>query len=335
MKKTDNRSKNITMADIAAALGISSVTVSNALAGKKGVSSQVRAAVFMKARELGYIEGISENTERAAVRSHEGDIGIVTMQRYTGSESGLHWQLYRELVTEFKQYDGYAILDIVSAEDELKLQVPRIIENHLVSGLIMLGKPDLRFLNEISGWKMPMVFLDFSVRDFDFASITGDDYYDMYRITSFVISHGHSRICYVSENPEDWNRDEYFGYCRAVTESEIEPSLPCSVSQAVERCRAEADTAVICETLPLAEELIRKLGEESISVPDMVSVACVSDFRTGKHSDMTCVCRDPSQMAHLAAQALRSKISGEGKGVGRVSVGGKLSVGSTVRSLII
>ncbi len=335
MKKTDSRSKNITMADIASALGISSVTVSNALAGKKGVSSQVRAEVFMKARELGYIVGVSEKAEREAVGAQEKDIGIIALQRFMGAENGLHWQLYRELVTELKKHDSYAILDVVSSEDELKLNIPRIIENHLVSGLIILGKPDLRFLNEISGWKLPMVFLDFSVRDFDFASVACDDYYDMYRIASFVLSHGHSMICYVSEKTDEWNRDKYFGYCKAVTESEIVPSPPCSAAQAAEQCRTRTCSAVICETLPLAEKLIKMLREESISVPDTVSVACVSDCGTGEHFDIACVSRDTVRMAHLAAAALRSKISGEGKGVGRISVGGKLAVGSTVRSLII
>ncbi len=335
MKKNDNRSKNVTMSDIANALGISNVTVSNALAGKKGVSSQVRAAVFMKARELGYIEGISEKEERAAVGAQEGDIGIIALQRYMSAENGLHWQLYRELVAQLKQYDRYAILDVVGAEDESKLRIPRIIENHLVSGLILIGRPDLRFLNEIISWKLPVVFLDFSIRDFDFASIAGDDYYDMYRIASFIISHGHSGISYVTENTEEINRDRYFGYCRAVTESEIKPSLPCTLEQAIEEKQGgKSHTAFLCENIGIASKLIRVLNENGITVPDMASVACVSDIKdvTG---DITCVCRDVSQMARLAAEVLRSRISGGEKGTGRISVGGKLITGSTVRSLII
>ncbi len=336
MKRSDNNSKNVTMADIASSLGVSIVTVSNALAGKKGVSAEVRAAVFLKARELGYIEGVSEGAEREAVSAKTGDIGIIATQRYLSGENGFHWQLYQELVTQLKQDDRYAILDVVSEEDESKLKMPRIIENHLVCGVIMLGQPDLKFLNEINKRKLPIVFLDFSIRDFDFTSIAGDDYYDMYRIACFVISHGHSNICYVAENPEEIKRDRYLGYCRAVAESEIDPAAPRNIEDALECFDNEKITAYLCESLPIAEVLMKKLREKSIIVPDMVSVACTAEFKINEKREITCVCRDPSQMARFAVDALRSKLSGEGKGiVGRIAVGGKLVAGRTTRSHII
>ena len=44
---------NVKMKDIAEALDVSTVTVSNALAGRKGVSEEVRTRVVEKAKELG------------------------------------------------------------------------------------------------------------------------------------------------------------------------------------------------------------------------------------------------------------------------------------------
>ena len=43
---------NVKMKDIAEALNVSTVTVSNALAGRKGVSEEVRTRVVEKAKEL-------------------------------------------------------------------------------------------------------------------------------------------------------------------------------------------------------------------------------------------------------------------------------------------
>ena len=45
---------NVKLKDIAEALNVSTVTVSNALAGRKGVSEEVRSQVIEKAKELGY-----------------------------------------------------------------------------------------------------------------------------------------------------------------------------------------------------------------------------------------------------------------------------------------
>ena len=45
---------NVKLKDIAEALNVSTVTVSNALAGRKGVSEEVRSQVVEKAKELGY-----------------------------------------------------------------------------------------------------------------------------------------------------------------------------------------------------------------------------------------------------------------------------------------
>ena len=43
----------VTMKEIAAAVGVSVVTVSNALSGRRGVSDEVRSLVEKTAREMG------------------------------------------------------------------------------------------------------------------------------------------------------------------------------------------------------------------------------------------------------------------------------------------
>lgn len=45
---------NVKLKDIPEALNVSTVTVSNALAGRKGVNEEVRSQVVAKAKELGY-----------------------------------------------------------------------------------------------------------------------------------------------------------------------------------------------------------------------------------------------------------------------------------------
>ena len=46
--------KNVTMRDIGAALGVSTVTISKALGGKEGVSDAVREKIIETAKQMGY-----------------------------------------------------------------------------------------------------------------------------------------------------------------------------------------------------------------------------------------------------------------------------------------
>ena len=52
--------KEVTMKDIAASLGISTVSVSKALTGKDGVSPQMRDVIRQKAEEMGLLKDISK-----------------------------------------------------------------------------------------------------------------------------------------------------------------------------------------------------------------------------------------------------------------------------------
>ncbi len=60
--------KTVTMSDIAAELGCSTVTVSKALGDKDGVSDELRQRIKQKANEMGYrVSYLAKNTAR---RSH-------------------------------------------------------------------------------------------------------------------------------------------------------------------------------------------------------------------------------------------------------------------------
>ena len=71
--------KNVRMADIAEKLGISVVSVSKGLAGKDGVSEEMRARIFATAQELGYNKPVGRQ-EPAAQRT--ANIGILIADRF-------------------------------------------------------------------------------------------------------------------------------------------------------------------------------------------------------------------------------------------------------------
>ena len=331
MRPDEKSQKNVTMADIAQELGISNVTVSNALAGRSGVGKQLREEILIKAREMGYK---SAGEKYLSQKSSGVDIAVIAPERCIKSGGGFYWEAYQYLATELKKYDCYAILDIVSKADETAKRTPRIIEEGKAAGVIMLGMPSLGYLTNICARSLPVVFLGFYVRDFDFDCIVADDFNDMYRLTSYMISLGHRRIAYCGSPDESEELlDRYLGYRKALYEHDIahDPSL--LFRNSVPTDDIELPKAFICDSTENLRSMTARLDKKNIAIPESASVAY---YRTGDDTlqrDYTCIKREPRKLAGIAVEALRAKLDGS-KGSGRLAVGGRIHAGTTSKSSI-
>ena len=67
---------DVKMKDIAKAAGVSIVTVSNALAGKKGVSDELRSRIEQTAKEMGY------NFMKAEKKEEPFVVGVISSEKY-------------------------------------------------------------------------------------------------------------------------------------------------------------------------------------------------------------------------------------------------------------
>ena len=77
----------VKMSDIARELGVSTVTVSKALNGKDGVSSDLRKLITLKAADMGYVYNSLPRNMRTG-RNY--NIGIVISEKYLGIAS-FYW----------------------------------------------------------------------------------------------------------------------------------------------------------------------------------------------------------------------------------------------------
>ena len=90
------------MKDIAAAVGVSVVSVSNALAGRKGVSDDVRFRVEKAARELGYDMKKNDRSSQGMV------IGVLAPEKYITVGQSFYWALYQRVAYEAaKSHEGF------------------------------------------------------------------------------------------------------------------------------------------------------------------------------------------------------------------------------------
>lgn len=114
-KLVRNMAKAVRMADIAQRLGISTVSVSKGLAGKEGVSAEMRAKIVATAEEMGY-------QPPARTNAHPGgeSIGILVADRFF-NENAFYSNLYRSVLKAAAEQDISVLMEIVLPQAE-KLQ---------------------------------------------------------------------------------------------------------------------------------------------------------------------------------------------------------------------
>ena len=105
--------KRPTMRDIARELGTSAVTVSKAMAGKPGMSDELRRKILRKASELGYEY---PHGSRMMIRENL-EIGILIPDKYFEADS-YYAEIYKRLVKKLADYGHFGLLEILEPEDE-------------------------------------------------------------------------------------------------------------------------------------------------------------------------------------------------------------------------
>lgn len=100
--------KAVRMADIAQRLGISTVSVSKGLAGKEGVSAEMRAKILAPLpEEMGY-----QPPARAHTQPGGESIGILVADRFF-NENAFYSNLYRRVLKCAAEQDISVLMEIV------------------------------------------------------------------------------------------------------------------------------------------------------------------------------------------------------------------------------
>ena len=144
------------MSDIAERLHVSIVTVSKALAGKDGVSEELRQEILQLAEEMGYKNKKAKPV--AAAKTYT--LGIVTSYRYIEKGQSFYWSLYERILFYLAQTGHIGILEVVNDTAEQNCQVPRLVQEERVDGVIVMGNFSKAYRNMLAETEIPLVVLD-------------------------------------------------------------------------------------------------------------------------------------------------------------------------------
>lgn len=334
--------KDVTLADIAAKVGVSNVAISKALSGKPGVSEELRSRIKDIAKEMGYVANVSSKTSA----NETGNIGVIIPEKYYGDTSTFYGRLYEKIVRALYENNYYGILELLAIEDEKAVNMPKVMQDGKVDGLILLGQLDERYIKKmVQQTELPVFFLDTYVPFAELDTIISDGYYGTYQLTSYLIEQGHRKIGFVGNADSTSSiADRYWGYRRSLRENRIEFKAEWEIrdrgddGKSFDQILSSADgfDAYVCNSDYTAHILIQNLEEAGYRVPDDVSVVGFDNFLPAGMDDgrITSYEVDMENMAGVCVKSLIRKINHEKYAGGIQIVTGKIVKKQTVKKRI-
>ena len=339
---------NIRLKDIAEKLGVSTVTVSNALSGKYGVSDELRAEIERTAKDMGYKKYSEGNIKTAGGGSdgiHGKKIAVVTCETYMEKYTSFYWELYQRTAFDASKLGCIAMLEMFSAEMERKGTVPELVNENRADGVIILGKTSTEYIRRIvNAGKAPVILLDFTDENSDCSAVISNGFYGMYAMTNYLFNAGHRNIAFVGNIRATGSiMDRYMGYSKSFMEHGIKERADWIISDrnpqtgknTVIELPDEMPTAFVCNCDYTAAILAAELRLEGYRVPEDISIVSYDDYLAeGKDINFfTTYAVDMDAMASNAVKLLTKLISGGNLKKTVIVVDGKPVIRNSVKHI--
>lgn len=333
--------KDVTLADIAAKVGVSTVAVSKALTGKPGVSDELRIRIKQAAERMGYTSSSSGKTSV----TETGNIGVIIPENYYGYSISFYGQLYEKVVKALYDNKYYGILELLAKEDEMDGNIPKVLRDWKVDGLIFMGQIDENYIRKIvSRSELPVFFLDTYRPSIAVDTVVSDGYYGTFMLTDYLVRRGHRKIAFVGNiDATDSIADRFWGYRKALRVHHIEFESSWEISDRSQHGKINGQIlyenggldAYVCNCDNTAHVVIQDLEMMGYSVPEDVSVVGFDDFLPpdwGRGADrITSYSVNMELMAETCVKSMIKKIKHQKYVEGIQIVTGKIVEKQTVK----
>ena len=327
--------KKVSLQDIASEVGVSVVTVSNALAGRRGVSDFMRERILDMAQQLGYIIPDSQKPQNEPY-----SIGILQSVGSSIDTAFIEWM--RGKLSQAIHESGCTDYIINSDRDISELEL---------DGIILLGQPYGESLPDILAFcSVPVVGCGFFDDSVDINYVCEDSFHNIALAVRALYKLGHRRISIAAPDGDaadpmtlcdkilgflfecdklgievcDLDEKEYF--------SSIDDMISrCSWRRFLEYSSCDIPRAIVCTESSAAQNIIEFLNSRSLKVPEDVSVTGYrSDFDREISPDISSVEFDTYVIARRSVDILIGKINGSISGGGLRMIGAQMVRGNTI-----
>ena len=286
--------RKVRLADVAEALGVSTVTVHNALNGQKGVSAGLRERILAVADEMGY-EGPPKENKPAGGEAGFQRIGVLIAEKYLGNHTAYYWKIYQELALAATEKQCFTIVETLKTDERVRIwEMPQMVLQNQVEGIIIIGEIDKQYIKKLKeSTSVPIVFLDFYDSGFAQDAVIVDNFYGMYQMTEILFNHGFEDIGFIGSIHATNNiMDRYCGYMKSMMEhgKNIHPEWVIEDRDETGFVEFELPRrlpkAFVCNCDLVAGMLVSKLNARGLKVPDDISVVGFDNFLYPGYADI-------------------------------------------------
>ncbi len=337
--------KAVKLADIAERLSVSTVTVSKALSGQKGVSEEMREKIKQLADELGYKQPSARVHEKAG-KSY--NIGVLIGSKYMDKYDSFYWQIYQQVATKAVAKGCFTLMETVGDKEEKNCSLPMLLQEQKADGILIIGRMAgeyLKMLDKKAG--VPVLYLDFCNEERNADAVISDSYYGAYRLTNYLFDMGHRKIGYVGTILSTGSiTDRYFGYMKSMLEhgekakeewllEDRDKETVIIDAERYMKLPKDMPTAFVCNSDLTASYFIRKLRQNGYRVPEDISVVGYDNYLYPGLCDvpLTTYEVDTREMARRAINMLIKKLNGENYRQGISIVEGHLVIRESVTDI--
>lgn len=209
--------QKVRLADIAQKLGVSTVTVHNALCGRKGVSEALRERILQAASEMGYEAPAGGVKKKDA--QNAWNIGALIAENFLAQYETYYWKLYQEFAKLAVEKNCNTVVDVLKKEAERRtLEIPQAFLETEPDAIAVIGEIDIRYIRMLkSRMQVPMVYIDFYNHEIADDAVVADNFYGMCQMTELLFECGLERLAFVgSVDASASIMDRYLGFMRAM-----------------------------------------------------------------------------------------------------------------------
>lgn len=332
----------VKMLDIANELGVSVVTVSNALAGRDGVSDQMRRKICETAERMGYKPSNTKSEKKRDLIPKIGkNVGIISSERFVGPRGTFYWELTVSISNRLSQLNVFTVYECVTSENELGAVPPNMMTENKVDGIIVIGQVHRNYIRMLSTAEIPVIFVDFYDSRYSIDSVNSDSYNGCYLLTDYLVSMGHRRIGFFgSLNATSSINDRFLGYMKCLIENGIDYRPDWTLNDRDERgilftkidFPDDMPTAFVCNCDETAFRVISALRSKDIRVPEDISVVGFDNYTVSSISipAITTMEVDISKMAEASVELMVRKLADPTYTEGRKIISCRLVVKNSV-----
>lgn len=330
------------MIDIAKKVGVSVVTVSNALAGRDGVSDALRSHICETAKQMGYKPSNTKSNKKTAYDLKlEKNVGILTPERFVGYMGTFYWELTASVSNKLAEFDVYTIYECVTAKNEQECILPKIITENKIDGIIVIGQVHRQYIELLSEIDIPLIFVDFYDNRFEIDSVNSDSYYGGYIITDYLVKMGHRNIGFLGNVTATSSiHDRFLGYIKCIMENNLEYRSEWTLDDRDESGRIydriafpeEIPTAFVCNCDETAFRVIADLKSKGVRIPEDISIVGYDNYTVSNFCipAITTIEVDIDKMASVSVEIMIKKLMDPTYTEGRRIISGRLLIKDSV-----